>query len=43
MLLEQSYFRVVAIAQSVEVTDSVVLGGVVEVVSSNPAQVSDPI
>ena len=29
-------FRVVSIAQLVEVTDSAVLGGVAEVVSSNP-------
>ena len=34
MLFEQSFFGVVSIAQSVEVTDSAVLGGVVEVVSS---------
>ena len=30
------FFGVVSIAQSVEVTDSAVLGGVAEVVSSNP-------
>ena len=30
------FFLVVSIAQLVEVTDSVVLGGVAEVVSSNP-------
>ena len=30
------FFGVVSIAQLVEVTDSAVLGGVVEVVSSNP-------
>ena len=30
-------FGVVSIAQSVEVTDSAVLGGVAEVVSSNPS------
>ena len=31
------FFGVVSIAQSVEVTDSAVLGGVAEVVSSNPS------
>ena len=31
------FFGVISIAQSVEVTDSAVLGGVVEVVSSIPA------
>ena len=31
------FFRVVSIAQLVEVTDSAVLGGIVEVVSSIPA------
>ena len=35
-LFEQSFFGVVSIARSVEVTDSAVLGGVAEVVSSNP-------
>ena len=35
MLYEQSFLGVVSIAQLVEVTDSVVLGGVVEVVSLN--------
>ena len=34
-----SLFGVVSIAQLVEVTDSAALGGVVEVVSSNPARV----
>ena len=47
MLYEHSFFfffffwgggGVVLIAQLVEVTDSAVLGGVVEVVSSNPTQ-----
>ena len=33
----KSFFGVVSIAQSVEVTDSAVLGGVAEVVSSNPS------
>ena len=32
-----NHFGVVSIAQSVEVTDSAVLGGVAEVVSSNPS------
>ena len=36
MLFEQSFLGVVSIAQLVEVTDSAVLGGVVEVVSSIP-------
>ena len=36
MLFEQSFFGVVSVAQSVEVTDSAVLGDVVEVVSSIP-------
>ena len=31
------FFGVVSIAQSVEVTDSAVLGGVAEIVSSNPS------
>ena len=34
--IEQTFFGVVSIAQLVEVTDSAVLGGVAEVVSSNP-------
>ena len=34
--LRTIFFRVVSIAQLVEVTDSAVLGGVAEVVSSNP-------
>ena len=37
ILFKQSFFGVVSIAQSVEVTDSAVLGGVAEVVSSNPS------
>ena len=36
-LFEQSFFWVVSIAQLVDVTYSAVLGGVAEVVSSNPA------
>ena len=38
-LFEQSIFGVVSIAQSVEVTDSAVLGGAAEVVSSNPHKI----
>ena len=37
MLFEQSFLGVVSIAQLVEMTDSAVLGDVVEVVSSIPA------
>ena len=36
-LFEQSFFGVVSIAQSVEVTDSAMLGGVAEVVGWNPS------
>ena len=36
MLFEQSFLGVVSVAQSVEVTDSAVLGDVIEVVSSIP-------
>ena len=33
------FFEVVLVAQLVEVTDCAVLGGVVEVMSSNPARI----